>query len=92
MYVPNEIGNLKDLPEFIQTYDRVGNIAYIPSKYLKIITNDLSESRMPNQYPGSDPTDYRLEEPIPASYPYDDNSFLRASFALLAGNNLKSPY
>ena len=92
VYVPNEIGNLKKLPEFIQTYDRVGNIAYVPSKYLKIITNDLSESRMPNQYNGNDPTDYRLEEPIPASYPYDDNSFLRASFALLAGNNIKSPY
>jgi len=92
IYVPNEIGNLKDLPEFIQTYDRVGNIAYVPSKYLKIITNDLSESRMPNQSPGNDPTDYRLEEPIPASYPFDDNSFLRASLALLAGNTIKSPY
>ena len=92
IYVPNEIGNLEELPAFIQTYDRVGNIAYVPSKYIKIITHDLSEAKMPIAYPKSDPTDYRLEEPIPVTYPYDNNTYVRASFAISKGNNMKAPF
>lgn len=96
VYIPNEIGNLLDseegLPEFIQTYDRVGNIAYVPTKYLKIITHNLSENKMPITYPGSDPTDYRIEEPIPDTYPFDNTSFLRASLSVSMGNNIKAPY
>ena len=92
IYIPNEIGNLDELPEFIQTYDRVGDIAYIPTKYIKIITNDLSENNMPISYPGSDPTDYRLEEPIPPTYPFDNSNFLRASLSLSMGNNMKAPF
>ncbi len=92
VYVPNEIGNLDDLPEFIQTYDRVGNIAYVPKNYIKIITNDLSENKMPISFPKNDPTDYRLEEPIPVTYPYNNVSFYRATFALFSGNNAKDPF
>lgn len=92
VYVPNEIGDLNELPEFIQTYDRVGNIAYVPTKYIKIITNNLSENRMPITYPTNDPTDYRLEEPIPETYPFDNSSYLRASLALSMGNNMKAPF
>lgn len=92
VYVPNEIGNLYTLPDFIQTYDRVGDVAYIPTKYIKIITNDVTESEMPIAYPKHDPTDYRIEEPIPNTYPFDNTSFLRASVALSLGNNTKSPY
>jgi hypothetical protein len=95
VYVPNEIGKKieleEDLPEFIQTYDRVGDIAYIPTKYIKIITHHLSESKMPITLP-HDPTDYRIEEPIPATYPFDDSTFLRASFSLSTGGNIKAPY
>jgi hypothetical protein len=92
VYVPKEIGDLFELPEFIQTYDRVGNLAYVPTKYIKIVTHDLSESRMPITYPKNDPTDYRLEEPIPETYPFDNTSFLRASLALTMGNNMKAPF
>lgn len=99
VYVPHEIGILLDdsdsggsLPEFIQTYDRVGNTAYIPTKFIKIITNEISENKMPITLPGSDPTDYRLEEPIPNTYPFDNTSFLRASLSLSMGNNIKAPY
>jgi hypothetical protein len=92
VFVPNELINQEALPEFIQTYDRVGNVAYIPTEYIKISTNDLRESDMPITYPKKDPTDYRLEEPIPKTYPFDDASFLRASLALTSGSNLKSPY
>ena len=92
VFVPNEIGNLEDLPEFIQTYDRTGNIAFIPTKYIKIATNDFREDKMPIVYPKSDPTDYRLEEPIPLTYPFDDSTYLRASLALSSGNNMKAPF
>lgn len=92
VYVPNEIGDLDPLPEFIQTYDRVGNMAYVPSRYIKIVTNDLNENRMPITYPLNDPTDYRLEEPIPETYPFDNTSYLRGSFALSMGNNTKAPF
>lgn len=92
VYIPNEIGNLDELPEFIQTYDRVGNIAYVPTRYIKIVTNELSENKMPITYPIHDPTDYRLEEPIPTTYPFDNTSFLRTSLAFMMGNNTKSPY
>ncbi len=92
VYVPNEIGKLNQLPDFVQTYDRVGNLAYIPAKYIKVITNELSENETPITYPKHDPTDYRLEEPIPSTYPFDDNSFYRVSVAMSLGSNTKSPY
>jgi len=92
VYVPNEIATSTQPPEFIQTYDGVGNIAYIPLKYIKIISNDLSESKYPISIGQYDPTDYRLEEPIPPTYPFGNNSFLRANFAFTAGNNMKSPF
>ncbi|MFA6238907.1 MAG: hypothetical protein WC635_16335 [Bacteriovorax sp.] len=96
VYVPNEIGNLlsqdEPMPEFIQTYDRVGNIAYIPTRYIKLITHEVSENKMPISYQGADPTDYRLEEPIPSTYPFDDNSYIRASLSYSIANNIKSPY
>ncbi len=86
VYVPNEIGKGNELPAFVQTYDRVGNIAYVPAKYIKLITNDLAEYKTPVSL-AHDPTDYRLEEPIPSTYPFDNTSFLRASaFASFAPN------
>ncbi len=92
LYVPSDLGDLSNLPEFISTYDRSGNEAFIPKKYIKIITNDIDEEQMPIAFEGRDPTDYRLEEPIPRSYPFSDYSFLRASVSLMMGNNLKAPY
>ncbi|MBP9681185.1 MAG: SH3 domain-containing protein [Bacteriovorax sp.] len=92
VYIPNEIFETVPLPSYIQTYDRVGNIAYIPSDYVKIITNELSEKDMPITYPGNDPTDYRLEETIPSTYPFTNTDYLRASLIFSLGNNLKSPY
>ncbi|MDO9183500.1 MAG: hypothetical protein Q7U04_13885 [Bacteriovorax sp.] len=90
VYVPNEIGNQNELPEFVQTYDRVGDIAFIPSKYIKMITHDLSENKTSITYPVNDPTDYRLEEPIPETYPFDNSPYLRASLSYSMGNNTKT--
>ena len=92
VFVPNEIGNLSPLPDFIQTFDRVGNVVYIPSRYIKIITHDVSEYEMPIKISPNDPTDYRLEEPIPSTYPFANESFLRANLAFTMGTNTQSPF
>ena len=92
VFVPNEIGNQNPLPEFIQTFDRVGNVVYIPSRYIKIITHEVSEYEMPIKISPNDPTDYRLEEPIPSTYPFANESFLRANLAFTMGTNGQSPY
>lgn len=92
VYVPNEIAKKFPLPEFIETFDRTGGIAYLPSKYIKVITNDETEYLTPITYQGNDPTDYRLVEPISKSYPFTDYSFLKVSFSVSIGNNLKDPY
>jgi hypothetical protein len=92
VFVPREAFEANVLPEFIPTFDRVGNRAYIPTKYVKVITHSISENKMPLTIAGHDPTDYRLAEPIPAGYPFEDKSFLRVSASLLIGNNLKNPY
>ena len=92
VYVPTEIAELSEIPDFIQTYDRVGDVAYIPKRYIKIITNNLSENNMPISIGSHDPTDYRIEEPIPKTYPFSDTGFLRASITLSTGNNIKAPF
>lgn len=91
VYIPNEIGKNGPLPAFVQTYDRVGNIAYVPSRYIKLITNDMAEYQMPVSL-DHDPTDYRLEEPISSTYPFDDTSFLRTSLSLSFAPNANSSY
>lgn len=96
VYIPNEIidrpADANSLPKFIQTYDRVGNTAFILSKYIKIITNEINENEMPITLLEGDPTDYRIEEPIPLTYPFSDSTFLRASFSWTIGSNIKAPY
>lgn len=91
VYVPNEIGASNTLPEFVQTYDRVGNVAYVPSRYIKLITNDMAEYKTPISL-DHDPTDYRLEEPIPSTYPFDEKSFLRASLSVWLAPNADASY
>lgn len=92
VYVPNEVTRGADFPEFIPTFDRAGNRAYIPSRYVKIITGLPNESRQAINFQGHDPTDYRLEEPIPKTYPFPDRQYVRASFSFQRGNNTSTPY
>lgn len=92
VYIPDPIANIFPLPEFIETYDRAGNIAYVPSKYVKVITGDTKEYLTPLAYDKYDPTDYRIEEPIPTTYPFSNYAFLKAAFVLSYGTNVKSPY
>lgn len=92
VYIPNETLKAGSLPDFVPTFDRTGNRAYIPSKYIKVITGTTEENKMPISLAGNDPTDYRLEEPIPSTYPFENRSFLRASASFVMANNTKSPY
>jgi hypothetical protein len=80
------------LPSYIQTYDRTGNIAFIKSNQIKIITNDELEEQWPTSLGEHDPTDYRLEEPIPSTYPFYDHQFRRFSFAFTVASNPLAPY
>lgn len=92
VYVPREYANPADMPEFIPTFDRAGNRAYVPSRYVKVVTGTTAESHQSIRYAGNDPTDYRLEEPIPKTYPFEDRNFLRASASFIVGNNTTAAY
>jgi hypothetical protein len=92
VYVPREIVKNGMLPEFVPTFDRTGNRAYVPGRYLKVVLGTEAEERLPITIAGHDPTDYRLEEPIPATYPYQDFSHLRTSVSFIVGNSTESPY
>lgn len=92
IFVPREYANSGDMPEFIPTFDRAGNRAYVPSRYVKIVLGTTAENRQSIRYAGNDPTDYRIEEPIPKTYPFEDRNFLRASAAFTMGSNATASY
>lgn len=92
VFVPREYATLEDMPEFIPTFDRAGNRAYVPSRYIKVVTGTTEENLQSIRYSGHDPTDYRIEEPIPKTYPFEDSSFFRVSAAFSIGNNTTSAY
>ena len=80
-------------PDYLQSYDRAGNVAYIPTKYIKIITNDKREYETPIlASTDHDPTDYRIEEPIPSTYPFSNSDFLRLSLSGSFASNIKRSY
>ena len=55
--------------DFYRTLDKMGRVAYIPKRYLKIIFNDEREESQPVTLP-SDETDYRLDDILPPDYPH----------------------
>ena len=90
--IPTIAATSGELPEFIAVFDRAGNEAFIPSKYIKIIYNTDKEYETSVAYEGNDPTDYRIEEPISSKYPYDDSPDIRASVSVHIGSNSNSPF
>lgn len=92
VFVPAEVLNESTLPEFIPTFDRAGNRAYVPSRFIKIVTKDMREYQQPVTLAERDPTDYRIEEPIPETYPFGNYDYLRASASLFIGNNSQASY
>lgn len=72
--------------EFIPTLDRQGNLVYVISEHIYVYFGD---SREFNQKQSKfDPTDYRLEEPLPKKYPLKTPVGYRGQF--LAG--ITQPY
>ncbi|HXH74034.1 MAG TPA: hypothetical protein VNJ08_03665 [Bacteriovoracaceae bacterium] len=60
-----EIVYLED--QFIPTLDRQGNTVYVLSEHIYVYFNDSRE--LVQKVAAKDPTDYRLEEPLPKNYP-----------------------
>lgn len=90
--------DLKDpsFPGFYETIDRSGRTAFVKAEYLKIIYKDEREYGEALSYinprTGHDSTDYRLEEPIPHTYPFESREFTRMNVSFALGSNPKSPY
>ena len=66
--------------EFIPTLDRQGNTVYVLSSHIFVYFND--EREFEQTITTKDPTDYRLEEPLPKNYPLKTRSGLRGQFLL----------
>lgn len=79
-------------PEFWETFDRSGNPAFIPKKYVKIIHSDERELQTSVTPFGKDPTDYRLSEPLPENYPFYEGDRRRAIVSVLYGPSHKANY
>jgi hypothetical protein len=64
--------------EFIPTLDRQGNTVYVISEHIYVY---FADSRELNQsIITTDPTDYRLEEPLPKNFPLKNPSGYRGQF------------
>lgn len=66
--------------EFIPTLDRQGNQVYVLSDHIYVYFGDSREfTQFQNK---KDPTDYRLEEPLPKNYPIKSPSGYRGQFII----------
>jgi hypothetical protein len=66
--------------EFIPTLDRQGNTVFVLSEHIYVYFGDSRE--FAQKIPAKDPTDYRLEEPLPSNYPLQTRSGYRGQFVL----------
>lgn len=64
--------------EFIPTLDRQGNTVYVLSSHIYVYFNDRRE--LEQRVQTQDPTDYRLQEPLPKNYPLKTPEGLRGQF------------
>lgn len=78
--------------EFYQTISSDGQPAYIQAKYVKVIYKDVRENSAPVARYKVDPTDYRLEEPLPEGYPLLPLDKKKAVALFMLGTNTKSSY
>lgn len=79
--------------EFYETTDKNGNSGYIPKRFVKLVFQDDREfSQNISPFRENDPTDYRLEEPLPDTYPLISRKRRRAFFTVGVGPDLKSSY
>jgi hypothetical protein len=66
--------------EFIPTLDRRGHTTFVLSSHIYVFYNDSREFNQ--KVSQKDPTDYRLEEPLPTNYPFKKTTGLRNQFTL----------
>lgn len=66
--------------EFIPTLDRQGNTVFVLSEHIFVYFNDKREFKQ--SVIKKDPTDYRLEEPLPKNYPLKNPTGYRGQFVL----------
>lgn len=78
--------------EFYQTLSKDGFPAFIQAKYVKVIFQDNRETTKPVARFEVDPTDYRLEEPLPKDFPLSEKDKKKAAFLLTLGTHSKSSY
>ena len=79
--------------EFLKTFTRAGQDAWIMKKYVKVIYNDARESEVQmNPYADHDPTDYRIEEPLEKGYPLIAMDKAKASMSFGIGPASKSGF
>lgn len=79
--------------EFLKTLTTSGVDAWIPKKYVKVVYNDDRENELKmNPYSNYDPTDYRIEEPLPESYPLIEQSNAKAYMSFGMGPSSKSGF
>lgn len=88
----NKVEDGVDKEGFFQTLDKTGQIAYIEKKYVKLIFKDEREKKSALVPWKHDPTDYRLEEPLPRNYPLYTVTGMKASAALAFGPARKINY
>jgi len=88
----NRVADGVDKEGFFQTLDKTGQIAYIEKQYVKLIYKDEREKQSRLVPWEHDPTDYRLEEPLPKNYPLYTVTGMKASAALSFGPARKLNY
>lgn len=76
--------------EFIPTYDRFGNLSYVLRDHIFIYFEDEREhAQIPLK---KDPTDYRLQEPLPETYPLYQKTGYRGQFFFAVSEAYKESY
>lgn len=76
--------------EFIPTFDRLGNIAYVLRDHVFIYFEDDREVAQSSLK--KDPTDYRLQEPLPDTYPLKKKTGYRGQLMLGASAPFNESY
>jgi hypothetical protein len=86
MPISEDVANYHDGMDFILTKDKQGRDAWMLREHVHVFYEDQREHAQKDPYP--DPTDYRLLEPLPETYPLVRNELLRGGLAFSMG----SPY
>ncbi len=86
MAISKDVADYHDGMDFILTKDKQGRDAWMLREHVHVFYEDQRERAQKDPYP--DPTDYRLLEPLPDTFPIVRQERLRGGFSLSLG----SPY